>query len=86
MNYRTAALAALLVVATGGAANAQMRITEWMYSGTGAEFVEFTNIGASAIDLTDWSYDDDSAAAGAFVLSATWRRCRRRIGGHHGRH
>lgn len=51
--------------ATGG-----MRITEWMYSGTTGEFVEFTNMSAAPIDLTGWSMDDDHAVPGAFSLSA----------------
>jgi predicted extracellular nuclease len=47
-------------------AQAQMRITEWMYDGSigttnpKGEFIEFTNVGASAIDMTGWSFDDDS--------------------------
>jgi len=49
------------------AASAQMRITEWMYNGS--EFVEFTNVGASAINMAGWSYDDDSRTPGGFDLS-----------------
>jgi hypothetical protein len=30
---------------------------------------EFTNLGASAVDFTGWSYDDDSATPGVFDLS-----------------
>jgi len=56
------------------AANADLRITEWMYSGTGGEFIEFTNVGNVAIDMTGWVYDDDSrittAFGGAFDLSS----------------
>ena len=51
-------------------ARADMRITEWMYKGDGGEFIEFTNIGASAIDMTGWSYDDDSRKVGELNLSA----------------
>ncbi len=47
-----------------------MRISEWMYSGTSGEFIEFTNMSGAAIDMTGWSYDDDHAVAGAFDLSA----------------
>ncbi|MEO8010120.1 MAG: lamin tail domain-containing protein [Dokdonella sp.] len=47
-----------------------MRITEYMYSGSNGEFIEFTNVGATAIDMTGWSYDDDSALAGSFDLGA----------------
>ncbi|MDP2005196.1 MAG: lamin tail domain-containing protein [Rubrivivax sp.] len=52
-----------------GPALAQMEITEWMYSGTGGEFIEFTNTSTSAIDLSGWSYDDDSQAPLSFDLS-----------------
>jgi hypothetical protein len=50
---------------TGG-----MRITEWMYSGTGGEFIEFTNMSEGAIDMNGWSFDDDHGVAGTFDLSA----------------
>ncbi len=36
-------------------------ITEWMYDGPGGEFVELTNVGGQPVDLTGWTYDDDSA-------------------------
>ena len=49
---------------------ADVQITEWMYSGNGGEFIEFTNLGASAVDFTGWSYDDNSRSAGTFSLSA----------------
>jgi predicted extracellular nuclease len=56
-------------------AHAQIRITEWMYdsylnSKTVGEFVEFTNVGSTAIDLTGWSFDDSSRTAGSQSLSA----------------
>jgi len=44
-----------------------MRITEYMYNGS--EFVEFTNIGNTAIDMTGWSFDDASRTAGSVSLS-----------------
>lgn len=47
-----------------------MRITEWMYSGVSGEFIEFTNLGSTAIDLSGWSMDDAGATPGAFSLSA----------------
>lgn len=50
-------------------AHADVRITEWMYSGGSGEFIEFTNLGASAVDFNNWSYDDESALAGSFDLS-----------------
>jgi hypothetical protein len=61
-----------MVLAAGMAAiaNADIRITEWMYDGTGGEFMEFTNVGASPIDLTGWSYDDDSRTPGTVSLSS----------------
>lgn len=46
-----------------------MRITEWMYSGTSGEFIEFTNLSDEAVDMTGWSFDDDHAVPGAFDLS-----------------
>lgn len=56
------------------AAPAQIRITEWMYNGLGTgnvgEFVEFTNIGSSPIDLNDWSFDDADGVPGSFDLSS----------------
>ena len=48
----------------------QIRITEYMYSGANGEFVELTNIGNTAIDLTGWSYDDNSRTPNSFSLSA----------------
>jgi predicted extracellular nuclease len=50
-------------------AHAEVRITEWMYQGGSGEFIEFTNLGSSAIDFTGWSYDDDSRLPGVFDLS-----------------
>ena len=51
-------------------AAAQMRITEFMYDGVDGEFVEFTNVGSTPIDMTGWSFDDDSHTAGSFSLTA----------------
>jgi predicted extracellular nuclease len=52
-------------------AQAEIRITEWMYSSQGAgEFIEFTNVGDTAIDMSGWSFDDDSRVAGTVDLSA----------------
>jgi len=62
-----------LTLAAATPALAQVQITEWMYSGNSGEYIEFTNLGAAAIDFTGWVYDDDSrfssAAAGGFALS-----------------
>jgi predicted extracellular nuclease len=68
IRFVAALLAATLVVS--GAANASIQITEWMYSGYGPEFIEFTNVGPTPIDLTGWSYDDDSRIPGTVSLSA----------------
>jgi len=57
------------VLATAGAAQANIRITEWMYSGGLAEFWELTNVGNARIDLTGWSFDDDSATPGTVSLT-----------------
>lgn len=51
-------------------ASGGVRITEFMYSGGNGEFVEFTNISSSPVDMTGWSMDDDHAISGAFSLSA----------------
>src|SRR5262245_41745293 len=42
-------------------------ITEGMYEGD--EFVEFTNVGNGSVDLTGWSFDDNSRASGSVSLS-----------------
>lgn len=51
----------------------EMVISEWMYNGLGegnvGEFVEFTNTGPGAVDMTGWSYDDSSRIPGAESLS-----------------
>ena len=53
-------------------ADGLIRITEWQYNGS--EFVELTNIGGAAADLTGWAYTDnarDVTTAGEFLdLSA----------------
>jgi MYXO-CTERM domain-containing protein len=63
------ALTIAALTAAAGIANADVYITEWMYSGSGGEFVEFTNTGSTAVDLAGWSYDDDSATPNVFNLS-----------------
>lgn len=60
-----------LAIATAFAVNpalAKIEITEWMYNGD--EFIELTNMGNTAVDMTGWSYDDDSRTAGIVSLSA----------------
>lgn len=71
---RTMCAAIALVCAAAVPAHAAMRITEWMYNGVGAgnigEFVELTNLGGAPVDMTGWSFDDDSALPGTISLSA----------------
>ncbi|MGH7244831.1 MAG: lamin tail domain-containing protein [Phycisphaerales bacterium] len=60
-----------IAIASGNAMGA-IRITEWMYNGAGGtarEFVEITNLGASAVDMTGWSFDDNTRTAGSFLLN-----------------
>lgn len=45
-----------------------MRITEYQYNGS--EFIEFTNVGTTSVDMTGWSFDDASRTAGSQSLSA----------------
>jgi len=59
-----------MLAAVAAIAPAQIRITEWMYNGADGEFIEFTNVGGSAIDMTGWSFDDDSRTPGGTDLSA----------------
>lgn len=61
-------LALLAVVVVAPALHAQVRITEWMYNTN--EFVEFTNLGSSSVDLTGWSFSDSARGAGDVSLSA----------------
>jgi predicted extracellular nuclease len=80
MNRTTARALLLASVATatlsGVSAHADtlsMQITEYMYNGLGTgsigEFVEFTNLSGSAIDMTGWSFDDNSRTPGSQSLS-----------------
>ncbi|MCB1643742.1 MAG: lamin tail domain-containing protein, partial [Xanthomonadales bacterium] len=50
--------------------NDGVRITEWAYSGGSGEFIELTNLGQTAVDLSGWSLDDGNATPGSFDLSA----------------
>ncbi len=70
LSFACAVVSSLAIVGSAGTASAAgvMRITEWMYSGD--EFIEFSNVGDDSIDLTGWSYDDDSRLAGTVSLSA----------------
>jgi uncharacterized protein len=53
-------LVAVLVQAASGS----IVISEWMYSGTDGEFVEFTNVGTNPVDMTNWSYSDTDSEPG----------------------
>lgn len=72
MKKAFATITAVLACAASSQA-ATMAITEWMYQGGGTggagEFIEFTNISSTAINLSGWSFDDDSRASGTVPLS-----------------
>ncbi len=63
-------VAAVSVLFAGSTAFGALEITEWMYSGTNGEFIEVTNTSPAAIDLTGWSFDDDSRVPGTLSLSS----------------
>jgi predicted extracellular nuclease len=73
MGWKAVVCSAMLAAMACGEARAQIRITEWMYNGKGAnsvgEFVELTNFGLSSVDMTNWSFDDSSRAPGSQSLS-----------------
>lgn len=60
----------LAAAALAANAQAQIRVTEFMYFGADGEFIELTNVGGSPVDLTGWSLDDQTAMPGTFDLSA----------------
>ena len=47
-----------------------VKVTEYMYTGNDGEFFELTNTGATPVDLTGWSMDDQSDVPGTLDLSA----------------
>ena len=71
LSHALAGCALGLGAAVAHAADSGVQITEWMYNGNGAtgEYIEFTNLGSTAIDFTGWSFDDDSRTAGVISLS-----------------
>jgi uncharacterized protein YjiK len=73
MKLRSLFLAAAAALAAASA-HASIQITEWMYSGPGGEFIEFTNLGNTPVSFAGYVYDDDSrintVAGGGFDLSA----------------
>lgn len=66
------ALAMVLAAGSTLGASASIKITEFSYQGNGDlnEYIELTNIGNNPIDLTGWSFDDDSRAPGTVSLSS----------------
>ena len=62
-----------MVVSVAQYAFGGMVISEWMYNGAGTgstgEFVEFTNTGPASVDMTGWSFDDNSRTPGSAPLS-----------------
>lgn len=66
-----AGLAALTTASQGA-----IVISEFMYNSVNAatpsvgEFVEFTNTGSTSVDMTGWSFDDNSNIPGSFDVSA----------------
>jgi uncharacterized protein YjiK len=44
-------------------------ITEYSYTSANGEFFELTNTGTTAVDLTGWSFDDNTRTIGSFSLS-----------------
>jgi len=65
-------MVSMVALATGlsfaSSAMGAVRITEWMYSDQ--EFIEITNTGLSAIDLTGWSFDDSTRTPGSFAIGS----------------
>ena len=47
-----------------------IQITEYMYNGSGGEFIELTNVGNAPVDMTGWSFDDASRTPGSFAIGA----------------
>lgn len=83
LRFRLLALTASLTIVTSvttvalatpasAAVPGQIVITEWMYNpvSSGAEFIEITNIGGQSVDMTPYSFDDDSRAAGTVSLAS----------------
>lgn len=72
-NYNGVAIAGITVNITDNDAppntNVNIQITEYMYAGGNGEFVEFTNLGTTAVDFTGWSFADNARTAGLFNLS-----------------
>ncbi len=59
-----------LLFAFTWSASGQIVISEWMYAGTDGEFIEFTNTGEDPVNMSGWSFDDDSQVPDTVDLSA----------------
>ena len=62
---------ALALPATAQAADVpNVKVTEWMYNpvNSSGEYIEITNLGATAVSLAGWSFDDDSRTPGTVPL------------------
>jgi hypothetical protein len=70
MKGRTFAALAIVVFSAASVARAEMRITEWMYSGADGEFIEFTNMGGAPVSMTGWAYSDSDQGSMDLDLSA----------------
>jgi len=57
-------------IAGAGSGTPNVRITEYMYSGTDGEYFELVNLGDTPVDFAGWSFDDDKRVPGSFDLSA----------------
>ncbi|MCS6814460.1 MAG: lamin tail domain-containing protein, partial [Cyanobacteria bacterium] len=60
---------ATITITDNDVAMGNIQITEYMYDGANGEFVEFTNVGNAPVNMTGWSFDDNSRVPGSFDLS-----------------
>ncbi len=65
-----AAVAGTMTAGLAAAIHADIRITEYMYSGADGEFIEITNLGCQAVDLAGWSFDDSARVPGTFPIGS----------------
>ncbi|MDP2071304.1 lamin tail domain-containing protein [Methylotenera sp.] len=67
-----AAIITSAFVQNAHAANTDIKITEWLYTAASgaSEFMEFTNLGTSSIDLAGWSFSDKARTPGHLSLSS----------------
>jgi len=68
--FKRAIFLLLLTMVFAPHVSATMRITEYMYTGIDGEFVEFTNVSDSPVDMTGWSFSDERRIVNDFDLSA----------------